>query len=325
MPNTARAPELDTAVKRGLFLIGVRWMPPLGGARLPMEGPSTGEEVGRLLRGTAEDIDAAVDAAHAVHPGVRHPWFTGSVEVGRKVQAAAAPDVVPVALELGGKLPQIFFADADFAAALPFLVGAGIENARQTGSTAARILIRRDVHDRVAEAMADRCSALRVGPALDVPDVGPLISAGQRTRIDACLARGAGLSVLAGDGFSDVPSGGRSGGADAPPRRAAGASAGAGRDLQPRPGVDPVRDRGGRGGNRQHALRPRRLGPDAGDRATDAAGEADPVGAGPRHPRRGGRGRASVRRNEVFRPRTREGVEALYGFATLKTVAAHHG
>ena len=72
-----------------------------------------------------------------------------SVATGALVQIAAAKNAVPVTLELGGKSPQIVFADADLDAALPFLVNAGIQNAGQTCSAASRILVERPVFERV--------------------------------------------------------------------------------------------------------------------------------------------------------------------------------
>ena len=71
-------------------------------------------------------------AALASHNGINHITFTGSEEVGKKIQTAAANNIVPVTLELGGKSPQIVFDDSDLNAALPFLVNAGIQNAGQT-------------------------------------------------------------------------------------------------------------------------------------------------------------------------------------------------
>ncbi|WP_299963488.1 aldehyde dehydrogenase family protein [uncultured Roseobacter sp.] len=136
-------------------------------------------------------------AALAAHPGVQHVSFTGSVETGRKVQQAAGQNVVPVTLELGGKSPQIVFDDADIDAALPFLVGAGIQNAGQTCSASSRILVQRGVYDAVVEAMSERYAALRVGPALEDPEVGPLISTRQRDRVAAYLAQGQDLEVAA--------------------------------------------------------------------------------------------------------------------------------
>ncbi|MBI3154661.1 MAG: aldehyde dehydrogenase family protein [Burkholderiales bacterium] len=137
-----------------------------------------------VVPGLGEEAGAAL----AAHAGVQHLSFTGSVAVGRLIQAAAARNVVPVTLELGGKSPQIVFDDADLDAALPFLVKAGIQNAGQTCSAASRILLQRGVYAQVAERMAARYRALRVGPALADPDVGPLISARQREIVQGYLA-----------------------------------------------------------------------------------------------------------------------------------------
>jgi aldehyde dehydrogenase (NAD+) len=137
-----------------------------------------------VVPGLGEEAGAALSA----HPGVQHLSFTGSVTVGRLIQAAAAKNTIPVTLELGGKSPQIVFADADLDAALPFLVNAGIQNAGQTCSAASRILVEAAVYDEVAERMAQRYRALKVGAALDDLDVGPVISARQRDGILAHLA-----------------------------------------------------------------------------------------------------------------------------------------
>ena len=137
-----------------------------------------------LVTGLGDEAGAALSA----HPGVQHMSFTGSVATGRLIQAAAAKHTIPVTLELGGKSPQIVFADADLDAALPFLVNAGIQNAGQTCSAASRILVERSVFDEVVERMAARYRALRVGPALADLDVGPLISARQREIVEGYLA-----------------------------------------------------------------------------------------------------------------------------------------
>ena len=156
-------------------------------------------------------LGAEAGAALSSHPGVAHLSFTGSVAVGRLIQAAAALNTIPVTLELGGKSPQIVFADADLDAALPFLVNAGIQNAGQTCSAASRILVQRPVFDEVRRRMAERYAALRVGPATDDPDVGPLISARQRDTVlrYLALARDSGL-VIAGQAVlpAGLPAGG---------------------------------------------------------------------------------------------------------------------
>ena len=148
-----------------------------------------------VVPGLGEEAGAALSA----HPGVRHISFTGSVVVGGLIQAAAAKNAVPVTLELGGKSPQLVFDDADLDAALPFLVNAGIQNAGQTCSAASRILVQRGVFDRVVQRMAERYRALRVGPALDDLDVGPVISRRQQELIEGYLAlvRDSGLHIAA--------------------------------------------------------------------------------------------------------------------------------
>ncbi|MEN9417855.1 MAG: hypothetical protein RI988_1475 [Pseudomonadota bacterium] len=160
-----------------------------------------------VVPGLGEEAGAAL----SVHPGVRHVSFTGSVAVGRLIQAAAARHTVPVTLELGGKSPQIVFADADLDAALPFLVNAGIQNAGQTCSAASRILVERPVYDTVLARMAERYRALRVGPALASPDVGPVISARQREIVQGYLdlVREGGVHVAAQASLpADLPAGG---------------------------------------------------------------------------------------------------------------------
>jgi aldehyde dehydrogenase (NAD+) len=148
-----------------------------------------------VVPGLGEEAGAAL----AAHPGVRHISFTGSVAVGTLIQTAAAKNAIPVTLELGGKSPQIVFADADLDAALPFLVNAGIQNAGQTCSAASRILVERPVFDTVLARMAERYRALRVAPALDDGDIGPVISQRQREIVQGYLdvVRASGLRVAA--------------------------------------------------------------------------------------------------------------------------------
>ena len=137
-----------------------------------------------VVTGLGEEAGAALSA----HADVNHLSFTGSVATGALVQIAAARNAVPVTLELGGKSPQLVFADADLDAALPFLVNAGIQNAGQTCSAASRILVERSVYAEVRDRMAERYRALRVGPAADDLDLGPLISARQKDAVERFLA-----------------------------------------------------------------------------------------------------------------------------------------
>lgn len=136
-------------------------------------------------------------AALASHNGINHISFTGSEEVGVKIQSAAANNVVPVTLELGGKSPQIVFEDADINAALPFLVNSGIQNAGQTCSAASRILVHKKVYREVKSKMSDKYRKLTVGPAIDDMDLGPLISYQQMEIVKSFLELGGDLKIAA--------------------------------------------------------------------------------------------------------------------------------
>jgi aldehyde dehydrogenase (NAD+) len=136
-------------------------------------------------------------AALAAHPGIAHMSFTGSVRTGELIQSAAAKNVIPVTLELGGKSPQLVFDDADLDRALPFLVNAGIQNAGQTCSASSRILVQRGVYDTVLGRMAQAYRDLKVGPALDDLNVGPLISARQKDIVTGFMRQGADLDIVA--------------------------------------------------------------------------------------------------------------------------------
>ncbi|SMH49297.1 aldehyde dehydrogenase family protein [Maritimibacter sp. HL-12] len=158
-----------------------------------------------VVPGLGEEAGAALTA----HPGVNHISFTGSVAVGKLVQKSAADNLVPVTLELGGKSPQIVFDDADLDAALPFLVGACIQNAGQTCSAASRVLIQRGVYDTLVARMADSYNGMISAPATMDANLGPLISAGQKKIVEGYIAHGADLRI-AGQGsvIDDAPEGG---------------------------------------------------------------------------------------------------------------------
>jgi aldehyde dehydrogenase (NAD+) len=148
-------------------------------------------------------------AALSGHPGIGHVSFTGSGTAGALVQKAAASNAVPVTLELGGKSPQLIFADADLDAALPFLVMAAVQNAGQTCSAGSRLLIEDSVYDEVTARAAAAFRGLSIGTAIADPDVGPLINATQRDRAMHYLAAAGDLPVLAQTTLpADLPEGG---------------------------------------------------------------------------------------------------------------------
>jgi aldehyde dehydrogenase (NAD+) len=127
-------------------------------------------------------------AALAAHPGIEHISFTGSPPTGAGVAGEAAKRHCPVTLELGGKGPQIVFADADLDAALPVLVNAIVQNAGQTCSAGSRLLVERSRYEEVLERLGARFAVLKVGPPLADLDCGPLIRASQRERVLGFLA-----------------------------------------------------------------------------------------------------------------------------------------
>ncbi len=136
-----------------------------------------------VVTGTGEEAGAAL----AEHPGIDHLSFTGSFAVGCLVQAAAAGHAAPVTLELGGKSPQIVFEDADLDRALPFIVNAGIQNAGQTCSASSRVLVQREIYAEVLARLSERYRVLKVGPAESDFDMGPLISARQKSVVESFL------------------------------------------------------------------------------------------------------------------------------------------
>ena len=115
------------------------------------------------------------------HPAVAKVAFTGSTEVGRQIAAGAASTIKRVTLELGGKSPNLVFADADLEAAAAAAPLAVFGNAGQDCCARSRILVQRSVLDRFMDALEDAVEAIRVGDPLDEEtQMGPLISAGHR-------------------------------------------------------------------------------------------------------------------------------------------------
>jgi aldehyde dehydrogenase (NAD+) len=138
-----------------------------------------------------------VGAALVSHPGVDHVTFVGSAATGRGVAEACARRLAPLELELGGKSPNVVFADADLETAVPAIVRAVVQNAGQSCSAGSRLLVAQRVYDDVIEQVAAAFEALTLGPGIEDPDVGPLISERQLRRAVEMLD---GANILAGGG-----------------------------------------------------------------------------------------------------------------------------
>jgi aldehyde dehydrogenase (NAD+) len=156
-------------------------------------------------------LGTVAGAALIAHKGIDFLSFTGSPEVGVLVQTEAAKNHISCTLELGGKSPQIVFADVDLDAALPSLVNAIVQNAGQTCSAGARLLVERSGYDRIVAAVSERFAKLRAGtPEMDL-DLGALISKRQRDRVEKFTARAAAdaIPLLAEGGIAEgVPGAG---------------------------------------------------------------------------------------------------------------------
>jgi aldehyde dehydrogenase (NAD+) len=151
-------------------------------------------------------LGSEAGAALSGHRGIDHLSFVGSTATGRAVMRAAAENLVPVKLELGGKSPNIVFADADLDAAVPAIVGSITENAGQNCYAGSRLVVEESIADEVRERVVAAMRAVRIGSWDEDLDMGPLVNATQRDRVLGFLEAlpGSGARVLTGGG---VPAG----------------------------------------------------------------------------------------------------------------------
>jgi betaine-aldehyde dehydrogenase len=125
------------------------------------------------------------------HADVDKIAFTGSALVGKQIVKMAADTVKRVTLELGGKSPNIFFADADFEAAIDGALFGVFINQGEVCSAGSRILVERPIYSKFVEAMAERAKRIRLGPPLErETKMGPLVSKEQYERVSAYLEVG---------------------------------------------------------------------------------------------------------------------------------------
>ena len=142
---------------------------------------------GNLVLGTGP----AVGALLSTHHDVDLVSFTGGLSTGRILMAAAAPTVKKVALELGGKNPNIVFADADREAALDMALTAVFLHSGQVCSAGARLLVEESIHDEFVDELVRRAATIRVGGPFDErAETGPLISEAHLAKVEAYVAAG---------------------------------------------------------------------------------------------------------------------------------------
>ena len=134
---------------------------------------------------------AKIGQQMSAHPDIAKIAFTGETETGRRIMATAAGTIKRVSLELGGKSPNIIFADVDVEEVAKHACASVFANAGQDCCARARVIAERKVYAKLIEAMAAAARAMRVGDPLDdKTEMGPLISASQRERTESYIALG---------------------------------------------------------------------------------------------------------------------------------------
>ena len=151
------------------------------------------EEVGlppgvvNVVNGFGETCGAAL----VEHPLVDKIAFTGSTEVGKLITKSAANTLKRVTLELGGKSPNIFFADADWEASIDGALFGIFINQGEVCSAGSRILVEKKIYSRFVEAMAEKAKTIKIGPPMDrTSKMGPVVSKDQYDRVSEYLAIG---------------------------------------------------------------------------------------------------------------------------------------
>ena len=133
-----------------------------------------------VVTGFGETAGAPIVA----HPGVDKIAFTGSVEVGKVIMRTAADTLKKISLELGGKSPNVFFADADFEAAVDGALFGVFVNQGEVCSAGSRVLVQRPIYKKMLDAMVEKAKTIRLGPGLDrETKMGPLVSKEQLDRV----------------------------------------------------------------------------------------------------------------------------------------------
>ncbi|WP_256106983.1 aldehyde dehydrogenase family protein [Streptomyces sp. ODS05-4] len=151
---------------------------------------------------------ATVGAAMTAHPETDLVSFTGGLATGRRIMETAAADVKNIALELGGKNPNVVFADCDFDAAVDNALNASFLHSGQVCSAGSRLLVQDSLHDRFVERLAELAGRIRLGDGTrEETESGPLSSAEHREKVERYLeiGRAEGARVVCGGKRPDDP------------------------------------------------------------------------------------------------------------------------
>ncbi len=156
-----------------------------------------------VITGTGQVTGAALAEAR----GIDQITFTGSLATGRSIISASAKNVVPVALELGGKSPLVVLSDADLDAAAATVTKHVFTHAGQVCSASSRLIAVRDVVEPLLARVVARTKELTIGHGLDNRSLGAIVSARQRDRIVRAVsdARASGARIVAGGDVAEVP------------------------------------------------------------------------------------------------------------------------
>jgi betaine-aldehyde dehydrogenase len=150
-----------------------------------------------IVPGPGATAGHAIAASHLVDKIA----FTGGTKTGRSIMQDATSNLKKISLELGGKSPNIVFADADFDTAVDYALFGIFANAGQVCSAGSRLIMERSLHDRFVERLVDRAKKIRVGDGFDpASEMGPIISPIHRERVEGYIATGSeeGAQLLCG-------------------------------------------------------------------------------------------------------------------------------
>ena len=126
----------------------------------------------------------------ASNPDVDIITFTGSTEVGQSIMREAAANVKKIGLELGGKSPNIIFADADLEGAVEWAMIGIFLNQGEICSAGSRILVEESIHDKFVERLVERANAITIGDPLENPDLGAIVSEAQMNKVLSYIEKG---------------------------------------------------------------------------------------------------------------------------------------